>query len=72
MICTVCIIAGNAPIIEAVKLREHQLTHALRAKFDAVYAVYEADETALTQGMFAFITFCGQFLAYETTPDPIT
>lgn len=72
MICTVCIIAGDGPIIEEVNTRKSQLTHPLRTKFEAVYAVYQADEAALTQGMFAFVTFCADFLVYETTPDPIT
>ena len=71
IVCTKCVIAGNAPIIDEVQLNKHILTHELRTKFEAVYAIYEADETALTQGMFAFIAFCAQFICYETTPDPI-
>lgn len=71
MACVKCIIAGDGPIIEEVHTSKSQLTHALRTKFEAIYAVYQADENALTQGMFAFVTFCADFLVYETTPDPI-
>jgi hypothetical protein len=71
VICTTCIIAGDGPIIDEVKLREKVLTPNLAKKFDAVYQIYKTDETALTQGQFAFIAFCADFLCYETTPDPI-
>jgi hypothetical protein len=71
MTCVTCIIAGNGPIIEEVNDRKDVLTPHLQKQFATVYAIYEKDENSLTQGQFAFIAFCAQFLCYETTSDPI-
>ena len=73
MTCVNCIIAGDAPPVQAIEARIALLqgTPVLLEKFKAVAAIYWKDENSLTQGQFAFIAFLEQFICYNTTPDPI-
>lgn len=58
MTCVTCIIAGDGPIIEEVKLREDAIAHFRKARFNAIYTQYHTDESLLTEDDVQFIFRC--------------